>query len=100
MVALMNFVENRPDRALEALQGCPQCNQKLLMRLLPLLAYLADPKVDAVVGDLSIPILTSNAFPRAGKELPVCEAVAALLDGRITLGTAIGMLLSRPRRDE
>jgi ribose transport system substrate-binding protein len=29
------------------------------------------PKVDAVVGDLSIPILTSNAFPRAGKELPV-----------------------------
>jgi ribose transport system substrate-binding protein len=29
------------------------------------------PKVDAVVGDLSIPILTSNAFPRAGTELPV-----------------------------
>jgi ribose transport system substrate-binding protein len=29
------------------------------------------PKVDAVVADLSIPILTSNAFPRAGKELPV-----------------------------
>jgi hypothetical protein len=28
------------------------------------------PKVDAVVGDLSIPILTSNALPRAGKELP------------------------------
>ncbi len=29
------------------------------------------PKIDAVVGDLSIPILTSNAFPRAGKELPL-----------------------------
>jgi ribose transport system substrate-binding protein len=29
------------------------------------------PKIDAVVGDLSIPILTSNAFPRAGKELPI-----------------------------
>ena len=29
------------------------------------------PKIDSVVADLSIPILTSNAFSRAGKELPV-----------------------------
>ena len=29
------------------------------------------PKIDAVVGDLSIPILSSGAFPRAGRELPL-----------------------------
>lgn len=29
------------------------------------------PKIDAVVADLSIPVLTSGAFPRAGRELPL-----------------------------
>ncbi len=29
------------------------------------------PTIDAVIGDLSIPILTSGAFPRAGRELPL-----------------------------
>jgi len=29
------------------------------------------PKINAVVGDLSIPILSSGAFPRAGRELPL-----------------------------
>jgi glycerol-3-phosphate dehydrogenase (NAD(P)+) len=33
-------------------------------------------------------------------EMPICEAVAALLAGRTTLREAIGALLSRPRRDE
>jgi ribose transport system substrate-binding protein len=29
------------------------------------------PKIDAIAGDLSIPILSSGAFPRAGRELPL-----------------------------
>jgi len=33
-------------------------------------------------------------------EMPICEAVAALLEGRTTLREAIGALLARPRRDE
>lgn len=35
------------------------------------------PKIDAVVGDLSIPILSSGAFPRAGRTLPVVAGEAA-----------------------
>lgn len=38
---------------------------------------------------------------RAGEvDMPVCRAVAALLDGRTTLQQAITELLARPRRDE
>jgi len=38
---------------------------------------------------------------RAGAvELPVCQAVAAILSGRLTLETAMRQLLARPRRDE
>ena len=37
---------------------------------------------------------------RAGIELPVCAAVAALLGGALTLDAAIATLLARPRRDE
>ncbi len=33
-------------------------------------------------------------------ELPICEAVAALLEGRTTLRDAMAALLARPRRDE
>ena len=29
------------------------------------------PKIDGIFGDLSIPILTSGAFPRAGRDLPL-----------------------------
>jgi ribose transport system substrate-binding protein len=29
------------------------------------------PQIDGIVGDLSIPILTSGAFPRAGRDLPL-----------------------------
>jgi glycerol-3-phosphate dehydrogenase (NAD(P)+) len=35
-----------------------------------------------------------------GVEMPICQAVAALLDGRTTLREAISALLARPRRDE
>jgi glycerol-3-phosphate dehydrogenase (NAD(P)+) len=33
-------------------------------------------------------------------ELPICSAVADLLQGRVTLPQAITRLLARPRRDE
>jgi hypothetical protein len=46
VTALQYTLDNRPDRALDAVQNCPQANQKLIMRLLPPLADLADPKVD------------------------------------------------------
>lgn len=36
----------------------------------------------------------------AGVDLPICAAVAALVQGRTTLRTAIDALLARPRRDE
>lgn len=50
-------------------------------------------------GVATAPALVARAAG-TGMELPVCAAVAALLEGRATLETAIGMLLSRPRRDE
>ena len=33
-------------------------------------------------------------------ELPICKAVAALLDGRLGIAEAVAALLARPRRDE
>jgi len=50
-------------------------------------------------GVATAPALIARAI-RAGVELPVCAAVAALLGGRATLDAAIRMLLSRPQRDE
>ncbi len=47
MTALQQVLDNRPDRALDAIQRCPPNNQKLLMLLLPLVADLADGKLDA-----------------------------------------------------
>jgi glycerol-3-phosphate dehydrogenase (NAD(P)+) len=35
-----------------------------------------------------------------GIDMPICEAVAALLEGRTTLPEAIAAILARPRRDE
>jgi glycerol-3-phosphate dehydrogenase (NAD(P)+) len=37
---------------------------------------------------------------RAGVELPICEAVAELLAGRLTVRQAMAQLLARPRRNE
>ncbi len=48
-------------------------------------------------GVMTAPALVARA---AGTELPVCAAVAALLDGTVTLDLAIASLLARPRRDE
>lgn len=50
-------------------------------------------------GVATAPALVARAA-RAGVEMPVCAAVAALLAGRITLEVAIATLLARPRRDE
>jgi glycerol-3-phosphate dehydrogenase (NAD(P)+) len=50
-------------------------------------------------GVATAPALVARAS-RAGMELPICAAVAALLEGRITLAQAMTALLSRPRRDE
>ena len=37
---------------------------------------------------------------KAGIELPICQAVADLLEGRLTVADAVTRLLSRPRRNE
>ncbi len=43
------------------------------------------------------PALVARA---AGVDIPICTAVAALLDGRITLQQVMANLLARPLRDE
>ncbi|MSP01479.1 MAG: hypothetical protein EXR07_10590 [Acetobacteraceae bacterium] len=45
-------------------------------------------------------VATALIARAAGAEMPICAAVAALLEGRTTLQEAIGALLARPRRDE
>jgi glycerol-3-phosphate dehydrogenase (NAD(P)+) len=51
----------------------------------------------ATEGVATAPALIARA---SGVDLPVCAAVAALLDGRWKLDQAIAALLARPRRDE
>jgi glycerol-3-phosphate dehydrogenase (NAD(P)+) len=48
-------------------------------------------------GVATAPALLARA---QGVDMPICEAVAALLAGRTTLREAIAALLARPRRDE
>jgi glycerol-3-phosphate dehydrogenase (NAD(P)+) len=48
-------------------------------------------------GVATAPALLARA---QGVDMPICQAVAALLDGRTTLREAIVALLARPRRDE
>lgn len=48
-------------------------------------------------GVTTAPALLARA---QGVDMPICEAVAALLSGRTTLHEAIVSLLARPRRDE
>ena len=50
-----------------------------------------------IEGIATAPALVGRA---AGLELPVCEAVAGLLAGRVTLDEAIAALMARPMRDE
>ncbi|MBN8903983.1 MAG: glycerol-3-phosphate dehydrogenase, partial [Rhodospirillales bacterium] len=51
-------------------------------------------------GVTTAPALLLRARQAGGVELPICEAVAALLSGRTTLAEAMAALLARPRRDE
>jgi glycerol-3-phosphate dehydrogenase (NAD(P)+) len=48
-------------------------------------------------GVATAPALLARA---RGVEMPLCEAVAALVEGRTTMREAIAALLARPRRDE
>lgn len=48
-------------------------------------------------GVTTAPALVARA---AGVDMPICTAVAALVQGRTTLREAMATLLSRPRRDE
>jgi glycerol-3-phosphate dehydrogenase (NAD(P)+) len=48
-------------------------------------------------GVATAPALLARA---QGVDMPICQAVAALLEGRTTLREAIAALLARPRRDE
>ncbi|MBV8912561.1 MAG: NAD(P)H-dependent glycerol-3-phosphate dehydrogenase, partial [Acetobacteraceae bacterium] len=62
-------------------------------------------KLDAIVRDSAGVIEGVATAPallaRAGElDLPICTAVAALLEGRVTLEDAITTLLTRPMRDE
>lgn len=50
-------------------------------------------------GVATAPALVARARA-AGVELPICEAVAELLEGRLTLAEAIARLMARPLRDE
>jgi glycerol-3-phosphate dehydrogenase (NAD(P)+) len=50
-------------------------------------------------GVATAPALVARAHA-AGVELPLCEAVAELLQGSISLGDAISRLMARPLRDE
>ncbi len=61
------------------------------------LAQVLAGRSTATEGVATAPALVARA---AGVDLPVCAAVAALLDGRLRLDQAIAALLARPRRDE
>ena len=50
-------------------------------------------------GVATAPALVARAR-QAGVELPIAEAVAAVVEGRLALPEAIRVLLARPRRDE
>ena len=59
---------------------------------------LAD-RIGVTEGVATAPAIVSRA-ETMGVELPVCGAVADLLEGRLTIEAAIARLLARPRRDE
>ncbi|MDO9710269.1 NAD(P)H-dependent glycerol-3-phosphate dehydrogenase [Paracraurococcus lichenis] len=56
-------------------------------------------RVGVTEGVSTAPALVARARA-AGVELPICEAVADLLAGALTVPEAMARLLSRPRRDE
>ena len=56
-------------------------------------------KLSVAEGVASAPAVTALAA-KMGVEVPICEAVAAVLDGTRDLDEAIGALLARPLRSE
>ncbi|TCZ56686.1 NAD(P)H-dependent glycerol-3-phosphate dehydrogenase [Roseicella aquatilis] len=63
------------------------------------LAEVLAERTGVTEGVATAPALVARAR-QAGVELPVCEAVADLLAGRLTVAEAMHRLLARPRRDE
>ncbi len=61
------------------------------------LATILSVRSAVTEGVATAPALLARA---QGVEMPICQAVAALLDGRTTLPEAMRALLARPRRDE
>ncbi len=61
------------------------------------LAAILAQRCAVTEGVATAPALVARA---ASAEMPVCRAVAALVEGRTTLAQAIADLLARPRRDE
>jgi glycerol-3-phosphate dehydrogenase (NAD(P)+) len=61
------------------------------------LAEILAARDTATEGVATAPALVARA---AGVDMPICAAVAALVQGRMTLRGAMESLLSRPRRDE
>jgi glycerol-3-phosphate dehydrogenase (NAD(P)+) len=56
-------------------------------------------RVGVTEGVATAPALVARAAA-SGIELPICQAVADLLDGSVTVAEAMARLLARPRRDE
>jgi glycerol-3-phosphate dehydrogenase (NAD(P)+) len=56
-------------------------------------------RVGVAEGVATAPAIIARAAA-AGVELPICAAVAELLEGSCTVSDAMGRLLARPRRDE
>lgn len=56
-------------------------------------------KVSVAEGVASAPAVRALA-DKVGVEMPICAAVAAILDGSVDVQTAVAGLLSRPRRSE
>jgi glycerol-3-phosphate dehydrogenase (NAD(P)+) len=61
------------------------------------LADILAARTSVTEGVATAPALIARA---AGADLPICAAVAALLDERMTVAEAMASLLARPRRDE
>jgi len=65
------------------------------------LASILAARRSVTEGVATAPALLARALKSQTQlEMPICEAVAALLHGRTTLREAIATLLARPRRDE
>ncbi len=63
------------------------------------LESILDARTTVTEGVATAPALVARAR-QVGVVMPVCEAVAAIVTGRVTVAAAIDALLSRPLRDE